>query len=134
MQQRLVTLMIDDDQDDQEIFSIALKEISPSAQCVFANDGIYALDELTNDAFKPDIIFIDINMPRMNGVQCLTEIKKLSKLQQTPVYMYSTSYESIIVEECLRIGAAGFLKKEINPENTRQQLSQIFIHLKMHSL
>ena len=113
---------------------MALKEISPSAQCVFANDGIYALDQFVNEAFKPDIIFIDINMPRMNGIQCLAAIKKLSNLRHIPAYMYSTSYDSTIVEECLRIGASGFLKKEINIEDLQRQLSQIFIQLKMPSL
>ena len=134
MQHSLLALLIDDDKDDQEIFLMALNAISPSVRCEFANDGIYALDELKNNGFRPNIIFIDINMPRMNGIQCLTEIKKVSKLQHIPAYMYSTSYESAIVEECLRIGATGFLKKAIRIEDLQKQLSQIFIELKMHSL
>src|SRR5258708_2806892 len=105
MEKKLLTFLIDDDADDQEIFLMAMKRAYPFAECVFANDGIYALEKFrTDSSFLPHIIFIDINMPRMNGIQCLLEIKKLSRLRHIPAYMYSTSAERSIVEECLQIG------------------------------
>ena len=66
-----------------------------------------------------------MNMPRMNGMQCLLEIKKLPRLSHIPVYMYSTSAEQFMVQECLKHGAAGFLKKEINIEDLQKNLQQI---------
>ncbi|MBV9962737.1 MAG: response regulator [Parafilimonas sp.] len=118
--------LVDDDADDQEIFTLALQQLNPSIKCVFADDGIYALEKLkSNNNFLPSVIFMDINMPRMNGVECLVEIKKLPGLSYIPLYMYSTSAELFIVEECLRYGAAGFLKKEINIEDLQKHLRQI---------
>jgi DNA-binding NarL/FixJ family response regulator len=70
----------------------------------------------------------------MNGIQFLIQIKRVSKLQHIPTYIYSTSDGKAIVEECLRIGATGFIKKEIKIEDLQKQLSQIFIQLKMYSL
>ena len=103
-------------------------------KCVFANDGIYALEKIKADnSFVPNVIFIDINMPRMNGIQCLSEIKKLSRFQHVPVYIYSTSAEKSIVDECLRLGASGFIKKEISIEELQKQLLRVFTQLKMYS-
>jgi hypothetical protein len=94
MQQSLLTLLIDD---DKEIFLMALKEISPYAQCVLANDGIYALEELMNNTFKPDIIFIDIDTPGMNGIQCLTE-KSFSTLTYFRIHVFNLLRESPLWE------------------------------------
>jgi CheY-like chemotaxis protein len=126
MNKSFLIFLVDDDTDDQEIFIMALQQVNPLIQCVFADDGIHAIEKLKNGtSFYPDIIFLDINMPRMNGIQCLLEIKKLPHTNGIPVYMYSTSDEKSIVEECLKIGAAGFLKKEINIEDLQKQVLEV---------
>jgi CheY-like chemotaxis protein len=106
--------LIDDDPDDQEIFSIALKELSPAIQCFFANDGVEALERLnTGKSFIPDYIFIDLNMPRMNGAQCLAAIKKIGRVKSTPVFIYSTTAEPGMITETQRLGATGFIVKPV---------------------
>ena len=105
----LIAFIIDDDLDDQEIFLLVIRQISDNVECIFANDGMQALNKLQTDtSFTPGLIFIDINMPRANGIQCLAEIKKIKRLQHVPVYMYSTSAEKAIVEQCKNYGATGF--------------------------
>ena len=122
------TLFVDDDLDDQEIFSLVMGEISDNITCVFANDGINALEILkANDSFIPDWIFIDVNMPRMNGIKCLAEIKKLKHLQHIPVYIFSTSAEASVVEESKRMGATGFIKKYIDTNDLKEELSKIIL-------
>ncbi|MEP6645543.1 MAG: response regulator [Saprospiraceae bacterium] len=104
--------LIDDDADDQEIFSLAIEKASKQARCVFANDGIEALEKLKMDRnFRPDFIFIDMNMPRMNGQQCLAEIKKLDRLKDVAVFMYSTSADPASILENKRLGASDFIQK-----------------------
>jgi CheY-like chemotaxis protein len=133
--QNILVFLVDDDIDDQEIFEMALKEIQPLARCAFADDGIVALEKLRTDtSFLPQVIFIDINMPRMNGIQCLREIKRSSRLHHIPAFMYSTSAESSIVEECLKIGASGFIKKEIYVEALQKQLLQVLRQINTRSV
>src|SRR5687768_4181197 len=112
MQYNPTVFLIDDDTDDQEIFGHALERANGHVKCVFANDGIQALEKIQSDAdFKPDFIFIDMNMPRMNGQQCLAEIKKIERLKDTPVYMYSTASDPESLEENKRLGAKDFIVK-----------------------
>ncbi|MCE3280805.1 MAG: response regulator receiver protein [Bacteroidetes bacterium] len=104
-------LLIDDDPDDQEIFCMALGDMGKEVNCTFANDGVDALKKLSENSVLPDFIFIDMNMPRMNGNECLAKIKEENHLKAIPVYMYSTSADPATVAETQRLGAAGFIVK-----------------------
>jgi CheY-like chemotaxis protein len=127
MPKGLLIFMIDDDTDDQEVFSQTMGKVVPLAKCEFADDGVHALQKLRSPdpSFLPDLIFIDINMPRMNGIECLAEIKKLTHLIDVPAYMYSTSDESFIVAKSLSAGAVGFVKKEVHPKELENRLQKI---------
>ena len=132
MKPTLKTFLIDDDTDDQEIFSFVMQEVYNPAQCFFANDGVQAIEKIKGDTlFIPDLIFIDINMPKINGVQCLAEIKKVSRLKNVPAYMYSTSAETEIVEECKRLGATDFIKKHTDITELKEELIRIISALKI---
>ena len=127
----LIAFIIDDDLDDQEIFLLVVRQISNDVECIFANDSMQALNKLKTDAsFTPDLIFIDINMPKVNGIKCLSEIKKINRLQHIPVYMYSTSAEQAIVERCESYGATGFIKKHIDTSDLKADLEKIISCLK----
>ncbi|MEO8147468.1 MAG: response regulator [Bacteroidia bacterium] len=105
-------LLIDDDTDDHEIFNIALLDADESARCIFASDGLHALEKINTDqTFIPDFIFLDVNMPRMNGQQCLREIKKIERLKDVPVFMYSTTSDPAIIAENIKSGATDFIIK-----------------------
>ena len=99
--------LIDDDFDDQEFFSIAVKKLNEMNECVFAKDGQFGLDMMHRDEnFKPDFVFIDLNMPRMNGLECLEEIKKMDRFRNTPVYIYSTTDNPTTMEDSKKLGAS----------------------------
>ncbi len=118
-------MLIDDDFDDQEIFSIALRAADPVGDCIFANDGEHAIRLLRNEPIHPLIIFIDINMPRMNGVDCLKEIKKMNHFAETPVYMISTAANPVIIEECKNLGAIDYIIKSPSLAELEKKLSGI---------
>jgi CheY-like chemotaxis protein len=118
--------VIEDDPDDQEIFSMALEKINPSMQCCFANDGIEAMEKLNTGNFVPDYIFIDLNMPRMGGTQCLQEIKKLQHLNDIPLVIYSTSSEDKFKDELKKIGATEYLVKPTKISILIENLSSFF--------
>lgn len=104
--------LIDDDIDDQEIFRMALAGIDDGIVCATANDGYEAIRSLSDEqTTPPEYIFIDVNMPKMNGIQCLKELKQLAHLKDTRMFMFSTSEEFNIAKRCNELGAADFIVK-----------------------
>ena len=104
-------LLIDDDQDDQEIFQMALEKTGLSVHCSFASDPVEALQSLSNTSYIPAFIFIDMNMPKMNGMDCLKTIRLRKHLKSSKIIMYSTSADQIITKKCKELGADEFLAK-----------------------
>jgi CheY-like chemotaxis protein len=83
-------LLVDDDDDDRMLFIDALNQIDDSFQCEAVNGGLEAMRSLRKKAPIPDIIFLDLNMPKMNGYECLAEIKREAKFKHIPVVIYTT--------------------------------------------
>jgi CheY-like chemotaxis protein len=112
MSQPKTCLLIDDDQDDQEIFMIALNDSGQHIKCHTANSAISGLQQLDSDPAKiPDYIFLDLNMPGMNGKQCLVEIKSRPYLKNVPVVIFSTSSRPQDISEAKELGAETFITK-----------------------
>ncbi|HWB24669.1 MAG TPA: response regulator [Chitinophagaceae bacterium] len=105
-------ILIDDDPDDHEIFSMAISEASSGIACVLYDSAETALEELSKQGTTPpDYIFLDLNMPRMNGMQFLEYVKKDDALAGIPVVIYSTSILPSIKTQALQYGASDFLAK-----------------------
>lgn len=83
-------LYADDDPEDQDVFAEIVQSINPEIQIFRAEDGQKTIDILSGDHI-PDIIFLDVNMPLLNGYQALAEIRKNDKLKNVEVIMYSTN-------------------------------------------
>jgi CheY-like chemotaxis protein len=105
-------LLADDDMDDCVFFKQALNELSQSIQLTTVHDGEQLMQLLTNEnTGLPDVLFLDLNMPRKNGFECLSEIKLHKKLKQLPVIIFSTSYEQEVVNRLFKNGAHFFIRK-----------------------
>jgi CheY-like chemotaxis protein len=105
-------LLIDDDRDDAGLFSEALEEVNPALQVQHFENGRDALVSLqSGNNHLPDIIFLDINLPRFSGWDFLKQIKAEDHLSQIPVIMYTTSSQAREKEMAADLGAAGFLTK-----------------------
>jgi CheY-like chemotaxis protein len=121
-----VFFIADDDPDDRELFIEALRTIDPDCDCITATDGEDALYKLSNGLEQlPDFIFLDLNMPKVNGRECLAIIKKTGKFDQIPVIIYSTSAEEKDIEQTTKSGAAYFLQKPNRFEDLSKALSNI---------
>ncbi len=104
--------LIDDDPDDREIFALALEEADKEYKCATASNGIDAIKQLNeDDSFIPHLIFLDLNMPIMNGKQCLNEIRKIRRISSVPIIIYTTSSYAQDMEETKKLGASHFLIK-----------------------
>lgn len=105
-------ILIDDDPDDHEIFAMAMVEASPEAVCILYDSAEKALEDLTGSVGdRPDYIFLDLNMPRMNGMQFLELAQRENVLPGVPVIIYSTSILPSIKTQALQFGASDFLAK-----------------------
>lgn len=104
-------LLIDDDEDDQEIFITALQKAKLEVNCTALVSAHEALDMLTTKKVKPDIIFLDLNMPVMNGQQFLKEIKRNEVMRDIPVIVLSTSSQIATIEQVKALGAKDFFSK-----------------------
>ena len=118
-------LLVDDDPDDCELFREAVKEVSPKVRCLTADNGDHAIQMLTQDlVVLPDIIFLDINMPFMDGKHCLTLLRQNVKLINIPVVMYSTTINSEDREKFKNL-QADFLVKPSSYIQLVKELSSI---------
>lgn len=122
----MIVLNVDDDQEDREFFRDALKEIDPSITCLMAESGMEALSLLQGHMPLPDFIFLDINMPMMDGKQCLRKLKSVPELEPIPVIMYSTSTNTREIRECYKLGAVDFLIKPNSYEKLVNDLVSVF--------
>ena len=104
--------LIDDDPDDQDFFSLALEELGIQVSLKKAYSGIEAMELLNDITFNPDIIFIDINMPRMDGWECLNEIKKIDRLKAVPIVIYTTSDNYFRESDLKAKGVMEFVTKQ----------------------
>jgi len=111
--------LVEDDLDDQEFFVEALSEIENTALYGIANNGEEALIKLNNYE-RPDLIFMDIHMPHMNGIECLTKIVQTEQIRDIPVIMLSTAIPQI--EEVRSLGARGFIEKPSDNRVLKEQL------------
>lgn len=105
-------LIADDDPDDIEMFVEALHEIDDHIHCLSAGNGHEALRLLNVvNAPKPDVIFMDLNMPKLNGKQCLIKLKQQQQFADIPVVIFTTSKLDDDNEEMRRLGAVDFITK-----------------------
>ena len=105
-------LLADDDPDDRLFFKEALKEFSLATSLTTVPNGEHLMQLLTNETNElPDVLFLDMNMPRKNGFECLSEIKGNEKLKALPVIIFSTSFEQEVVNLLYKNGAQHFIRK-----------------------
>jgi CheY-like chemotaxis protein len=119
-------LLVDDDTDDVLLFEEVLKEVSKSIRLITSSNGIEALDFLTkNQGNLPKLIFLDLNMPRMDGKECLKAIKQDPTFSHVPVIMYTTSSQSRDIEETMMLGAVCFITKPSSVSDLRNIIATI---------
>jgi CheY-like chemotaxis protein len=105
-------LFADDDTDDHFFFNRALKTLPFHTQLKTVEDGEELMTYLINNSSKlPDVLFLDNNMPRKNGFECLSEIKQNPKLKELPVIIYSTYLHEDVADLMYESGAHFYIRK-----------------------
>src|ERR1035437_7133970 len=127
-------LLADDDTDDRFFFDKALKEIPIITHLTVVNDGEQLMNyQNKNSAHLPDILFLDLSMPRKTGFECLTEIKEDKKLKDIPVIVFTTSFgrginfEESLINTLSKIGAQEYVRKPGDFEQLKQIIHKSLI-------
>ena len=122
----ILIFLVEDDIDDQGLFQDALSEIDRSIQLVTAPNGVEALRKINKNMLSiPDYIFMDLNMPLMDGIQCLKEFKKLPSLADIPIVIYSTSTYEKDSEDAKKAGAFEYIVKPFSFPELCKEIKKI---------
>jgi CheY-like chemotaxis protein len=115
-------LIAEDDGDDQLLFKTVLRENFENTEVLFFQDGAELLRFLDQSKDFPSCIFMDLNMPKLNGLEALCYLKSRNEFCHIPVIILSTSNNHIDIEKCIKNGAASYVVKP----NTYEQLVEVF--------
>lgn len=118
--------LADDDEDDRTIFNEVIEELAMKTKLSLFKDGQELMDYLSlPNIVPPNLIFLDLNMPVKNGMQCLQEIRQNSALKDLAVAIYSTSSSEKDIEETFVNGANIYIKKPTNFDNLRDVIEKV---------
>ena len=104
-------LLADDDKDDCLLFQEVLEELPLQTRLSVVNNGEQLMHFLHREATTPGVLFLDLNMPRKNGFECLMEIMRSDALREMPVIIFSTSFDREIVSILQQNGARYYIRK-----------------------
>ena len=117
-------LLVDDDADDQIYFRDAVNELNETLKCEVANNGQEALEKIEQPPL-PDCIFLDLNMPVMNGYECLAHLRSEDRYKNIPVVIFTTSKNVQDIDLARRMGANLFFTKPTNFSTLCAKLNKI---------
>ncbi|MFC0780804.1 response regulator [Flavobacterium sp. HJSW_4] len=122
-------LLADDDTDDAEMFCEALAEIDESIVCHCSENGSGVLNMLKDQEKTPKVVFLDLNMPVMNGWECLKQLKQEERYKDIPVIMISTSSHKNDMDTAANLGAVCYFVKPNTFKDLKQALGLITSNL-----
>jgi len=127
MQEDYINIVLaDDDEDDRLFFIDAFEELKITTKVKTFKDGVYLMEYLNNDAPSfPNVLFLDLNMPRKSGMECLKEIKQNPKFNDIAIAIYSTSASEEDIEKTFVMGANIYIKKPNDFNQLKKVLSEV---------
>ena len=134
MQQALQILLIEDDTIEIMKFNRVLSSLEAKHSITEVHNGEDALELLQNSESLPDIILLDLNMPKMNGIEFLTALKANDLLKFIPTVILTTSNNHRDMIECYKIGIAGYILKPLKYEEYRSKIKALLDYWSLNEL
>lgn len=122
-----ICVLIDDDDDDQLIFSTTIKKYFKEYDFLSFSSFTDAENTLGTRAKDIGVVFIDLNMPRINGKEGLVQLRNAPMYKSKPLIIYSTSNNPDDVRECLKNGATAFITKPSKINTLVSELSNYLV-------
>lgn len=129
--ERKVCVLIDDDADDREAFAIAMAAISSEFDVVLIENAMDAIRRVRDKQLIPDVIFLDLNMPGVNGYEFLVYLKGQIRYMRIPVVVYSNSGDPEEIRRTTKLGAAAFFKKPVKAPELRTSLQELLASMEL---
>ncbi|WP_081819416.1 response regulator [Maribacter sp. Hel_I_7] len=126
--------MAEDDMDDQQIFKGAISSIDKDLELTIFSDGVALLEALNNKKHKPNVIFLDLYMPKMNGEETLLKIRQNSILDRIPVVIFSNEYNIDHISDLFEYGANRYLHKPNSFQTLTTALNRTIESIKNNTL
>src|SRR4051812_28750041 len=126
-------VIVDNDMTDQENLINAVRQIAPNASITSLYDGCEAIDYLFNktaprgEAQQPDLIFIELDMPKISGKIIINILRKQAHLSHVPIIMLSRQHTGAEGRELLKLGANGFFSKTTSEKDLQRIVGQLRI-------
>ena len=124
----MLVLYAEDDIDDYSLFVEVLESVKREVECINVVNGVEVLKFLEECVLLPDYIFLDINMPTMDGKVCLKAIKRDLRFKTIPIVIYTTSRNPLDHEYCIELGVLAYLPKPNTIAEVQTALKKIFTH------
>ncbi len=134
MAKSLNILLIEDDAIELMKFNRVLKTIDSNHKIIEANNGEEALEILKEKEIIPDIILLDLNMPRINGIEFLGILKQDPVLKYIPAIILTTSNNHTDILECYKIGIAGYVLKPLKYEDYVDRIKKLLEYWSINEL
>jgi CheY-like chemotaxis protein len=115
----------DDDTDDLELFQEALNDICVTCNLTSSKDGLELLNKLAENTYRPELMFLDVNMPKMGGLECLEKIKSQQDFKDIPIIIFTTSTSATTVELAHTLGASMFVEKPSDYNDLKTMISKL---------
>jgi CheY-like chemotaxis protein len=117
-------VIVDDDSDDVQLFKEALNQVNSAVVCCHCENG-QSLFDLLKSGIRPDVIFLDVNMPVIDGWECLRLLKLHDEYAAFPVIIYSTASVDRQTQKALSLGAVAFISKPSTFVEIKQMLELV---------
>lgn len=121
----LTIIYTDDDQEDLEFFKEIVDLIDENVEVTTLRNGKALLQELEERTTEPDCLFLDVNMPGMNGFETLKQLRSSEKFGHVPVVMFSTSGDQVTIDKSRELGASLFVQKSGVLDNLRKSVKHV---------
>jgi CheY-like chemotaxis protein len=122
---KLHIVLAEDDQDDRLLFERVFNHVRINHTLKMCEDGQELMEYLHNTDEKPHIIFLDLNMPKKSGLECLEEIRRNKNLHDITVAIYSTSSIEATIEEAFILGSNVYIKKPNEFSELKKILTEV---------
>lgn len=134
MTKSLNILLIEDDAIEVMKFKRVLKTLDANHKIIEANNGEDALAVLKEKEIIPDIIFLDLNMPKISGIEFLEILKNDEQLRYIPSIILSTSSNHKDILECYKIGIAGYVLKPLKYDDYLERIKRMLDYWSINEL